>query len=112
MPTQSERDTKRAGAAGDGPAILADITRQTERIGSELDALGDAAREMVDSCRTLLRDGLSRQPYAVIATVAGVGYVLGGGLPRGVMRGLLLVGGRLLLNGAVARVASGFIERR
>jgi hypothetical protein len=112
MATQTSKRTTRA-AAGDGhAATLADLSRQSERIGAELDELGDTAREMVDSARALIGEKLRRQPYAVLATALGVGYVLGGGLPRGVLRGLLVVGGRLMLENAVARVASHVTERR
>lgn len=111
MATQTSKRSTRA-AAGDGQATLAELSRQSERIGAELDELGDTAREMIESARALIGEKLRRQPYAVLATALGVGYVLGGGLPRGVLRGLLVVGGRLMLENAVARVASHVTERR
>lgn len=111
MATQTSKRTP--PVAGDGhAATLADLSRQSERIGAELDELGDTAREMVDSARALIGEKLRRQPYAVLATAVGVGYVLGGGLPRGVLRAALLLGGRLMLQNAVARVASHVTERR
>lgn len=113
MATDVHRDTpRRRAAAGNGHAALADLSRQARRLGTELDELGGAAREMVDGVRSLVAQRLRRQPYAVLATALGVGYVLGGGLPRGLIRGLLLVGGRVALENAVARVAAGLTAER
>lgn len=112
MATQTAKRGSRADDDSDGQATLAELSKHTARIGGELDELGDTAREIVESCRSLVRDRLRRQPYAVLATAVGVGYVLGGGLPRGALRALVLVGGRLALESAMARVTAGFTERR
>jgi hypothetical protein len=85
---------------------MADLSRQAQRLGAELIDLGDTMRELVDGCREAARVQLRRQPYVVLAVAAGVGYVLGGGLPRGAVRGLLTVGGRVMLESVVANLAA------
>ena len=55
----------------------------------------DAIRQTVTTGQNLVRSRLRDQPYATLLAAAGVGYVLGGGLPRIPVRLLLGLGGRL-----------------
>jgi hypothetical protein len=105
MATHPTRATKRDAGNGAVPP-MADLSRQAQQLGAELSDIGDTLRELVDGCRGAARDRLRRQPYVVLAVAAGVGYVLGGGLPRGVVRGLLAVGGRVMLESVVANLAA------
>ncbi len=47
----------------------------------------------------------------VIAAAAGIGYVLGGGLSPSMVRLLVAAGGRIALQGFLARLAAGEAER-
>ncbi len=107
MPDESNRETKQGpnGHASSHP--IADLSERASRLNADLNDLGGSVRELVDGVQSLARDQLRRQPYVAIAVAAGIGYVLGGGLPRGVLRSLLAVGGRAVLQGAVVNLAAG-----
>src|SRR5512143_2027221 len=105
MATPTTRGPRANGGNGAGHP-MADLSRQAQRLGAELNDLGDTVHDVVDGCRALAREQLQQQPYVVLAVAAGVGYVLGGGLPRGVVRRLLLTGGRVMLEGAIANFAA------
>ena len=106
MATQTTRGPRANGGNGvEHP--MADLSRQAHRLGAELNDLGDTMHDLVDGCRALAREQLQQQPYVVLAVALGVGYVLGGGLPRGIVRRLLLTGGRVMLEGAIANLATG-----
>lgn len=102
--------TQRARAAANGgnghDTSLGDLQRQARRLTSELSEMGGTMHALVDDCRAIARQQLGRQPYVAIAIAAGLGYVLGGGLPRGVVSRLLLFGGRVALEGAIANLAA------
>ena len=107
MTTQTTRAPRRDTNGSNGADHpIADLSRQAHRLGAELNDLGDTVHDLVDGCRALARERLQQQPYVVLAVAAGVGYVLGGGLPRGIVRRLLLTGGRVMLEGAIANFAA------
>lgn len=107
MATQTTRGPRGDGNGGNGAdRPIADLSRQAHRLGAELNDLGDTVHDLVDGCRAVAREQLQHQPYVVLAVAAGVGYVLGGGLPRGVVRRLLFTGGRVMLEGAIANFAA------
>ena len=107
MATQMNRENKSGINGGNGhDSSMADLSRQARRLSSELSEMGGTMSEMVADCRALAREQLQRQPYVVLAIAAGVGYVLGGGLPTGIVRRMLMLGGRVALEGAVAKYAS------
>jgi hypothetical protein len=86
----SDRDTDPNGGNGHrqtqwGNALIED----GEQIYGDLRAIAGSVRHAAGDWQQLLREGLERQPYAVLAIAAGAGYVLGGGLPRGLARALL-----------------------
>lgn len=60
-----------------------------EQIYDDLRAIAGSLRHAADDWQRLLRERLKREPYAVLAIAAGAGYVLGGGLPRGIARAVL-----------------------
>jgi hypothetical protein len=107
MPTPTDRDTKTDSGNGHAPEHpLADFSRTASRLSAEITELGGSVRELAGGFQSVARDQLRRQPYVAIAIAAGVGYVLGGGLPRGIIRGLLTLGGRVMLESAVANLAA------
>src|SRR5262245_52406569 len=103
MATQNSRSfagetTGRNGA----DRSMADLSRNARRLSSELNELSGTVQELAEGCSAVAREQLKRQPYVVLAVAAGIGYVLGGGLPRGVIGRLLFLGGRVALQGAIA----------
>ena len=106
MPTSTDRDPNPDSGNGHAPEHpMADLSRTASRLSADITEIGDAVRELADGFQSVARDQLRRQPYVAIAIAAGVGYVLGGGLPRGIIRGVLTLGGRAMLESAVANLA-------
>ena len=95
---------KRASGNGDTPSAR-ELIEQGERVREDVVALAGAVRQAARGWRSLLRERLERQPYATLAVAAGVGYVLGGGVPTLLVRSLIGFGGRLALEQAIARFA-------
>jgi hypothetical protein len=106
MNARTEPDTAPAQPAGQQRASVRQIYDQTRRVGNELGALADAARQALEGCRALARERLEEQPYATLAVAAGIGYVLGGGVPTTVMRLVFGVGSRLAVERALAQLAA------
>lgn len=50
------------------------------------------------------------QPYATLTVAAGVGYVLGGGVPTAALRMLMGVGGRLAVGHVIARLVADSVD--
>jgi len=99
-------DTSRADAA---PAAR-QLWEQGQRVERDLEDLGDAVRQAVTIAQRLIRWRLRHRPYATLITAAGVGYVLGGGLPRVPFRPLLGVGGRIAYGTLLTRVLQTLAE--
>lgn len=99
--------TRRAGngAAQPGPSMR-ELVEESGRVREEFIDFAGAALHVARGWRSLLRDRLERQPYATLAVAAGVGYVLGGGLPTPVVRVLIGVGGRLAVERVIAQLAN------
>jgi len=57
----------------------------------------------VDQLEASVRESLRRSPYATLAVLAGVGYLLGGGLPVMLTRGVLGIGGRMAMERMMMR---------
>jgi hypothetical protein len=109
MAEQQQQQASRGKTAANGNGhdnSMADLQRQARRLGSELSEMGGTMNALVNDCRSVVREQLDQQPYVVLAIAAGVGYVLGGGLPRGILGRLLLFGGRMAIEGAVANYAA------
>jgi hypothetical protein len=104
--TQNQNQKSPINGGNGHDTSIADLSRQARRLQSELSEMGGTLNELVSDARTVAREQLRQQPYVVLAIAAGVGYVLGGGLPRGVVGRLLMLGGRVALQGAVANFAA------
>jgi hypothetical protein len=101
-------DPKRTnGAAAPSARELLD---DTARMRSDLTALADHTQRAVSGWRRYLRLRLEEQPYATLAVAAGVGCVLGGGLPSPILRVALAVGGRLAAERLIGTVARTLVE--
>lgn len=94
------------GHDGNGHGLDFDVLAQrTQRVRDDFADMTDVARQTVQEWEGLLRDRLIRQPYATLAVAAGLGYVLGGGLPRVLTRAMIGAGGHLLLDRLMASAA-------
>jgi hypothetical protein len=84
------------------------MDHQAESDESEADELDPLA--LVASAAEHIADQARRHPYRTLGIALGVGYVLGGGLPRFVVRmagmaALRSVGGAILTSGALVGLA-------
>ena len=72
------------GAQQDAHTLRADFLRLQESVES---AAGEADRKLCDA--------VAAQPLLAVGAAAGLGFLLGGGLPRGALTLLLGVGARM-----------------
>jgi hypothetical protein len=70
---------------------------------SDFDSLSGRARKTVHAAEQICSDTVAAQPYAVAAAALGVGFLLGGGVTRGMVT---------LLLGTGLRTVSGVLGRR
>ena len=82
-----------------------DLLAESQRLREDVVALAGAVRHVTHGWEDVLRDRLERHPYSTLAAVAGIGYVLGGGLPTSLLRIALGVGGRFAFERALSRFA-------
>lgn len=93
------------GAAQPGPSVRG-LVEEGGQVREEFIALTGTALHVAHGWQALLRDRLERQPYATLAVAAGVGYVLGGGLPTALVRVLIGMGGRLAVERVITQLAN------
>lgn len=99
--------TRRDGNGTVRPApSVRELVEESGRLREEFIALTGAALHAAHGWQSLLRDRLERQPFATLAVAAGVGYVLGGGLPSALVRVLIGLGGRLAVERVIAQLAN------
>ena len=85
----ADRESARQPGNGDREQQFGhELVEQGEQIFDDVRAFAGSLRNAADEWQRLLRHRLERQPYAVLAIAAGAGYVLGGGLPRGLTKAL------------------------
>jgi hypothetical protein len=89
---------------GSGPSAR-ELLAEGKRLREDVTALAGALRQVTNGWQSVLRERLEQRPYTTLAAAAGVGYVLGGGLPTSLLRVLLGVGGRIAFERALTRVA-------
>ncbi len=103
----SEKHTN--GAANPSARALLD---DTARLRNDLTTLADHTQRAVAGWRRYLRVRLEQQPYATVVVAAGIGCVLGGGLPRPVVRAVIAIGGRIAAERVLGEVARTLVEAR
>jgi hypothetical protein len=101
----NQADVDRGNGSAGSPSAR-ELVQQSQRVREDVVALAGTVRQVTHGWQTLLRERLEKRPYATLAVAAGVGYVLGGGLPTGLMRMLAGVGGRLALERALTHFAA------
>jgi hypothetical protein len=73
---RSERGNGHAqGTAAEG------MLGQTERVRDDAERLLQHSGEALETLAALARNRLEARPYTTLLTAAGIGYVLGGGIP-------------------------------
>ena len=100
---QASQDPTRRNGRG----TVRDLLEQSERVRDDVRVLVEAATRLTRGWQGLVRDRMERRPYATLAAAAGVGYVLGGGVPTTLLRVLVGVGGRIAVERLMAEVVSG-----
>lgn len=81
-----------------------EFSDQANRVRDDVTALRSAAQCALRDCAAILQERLTQHPYATVAVAAGVGYVLGGGLPLPLVRAALAIGGRLAVERALVQL--------
>src|SRR5262245_19863179 len=81
------------------------LVDQGSRVRADVAALTQSARELIEEAHDVVRSYLEEKPYATLGAALGAGYVLGGGLPIGLMRTLFGVGGRLAVERVLHQLA-------
>ncbi len=92
------------GNGASRPPSARELVEQGKRIEQELASLAEAARHAAEGWESALRERLERNPYATLAIAAGIGYVLGGGLPTSLVRIGFALSGRAVIDHLVAQI--------
>ncbi len=83
------------------------IQQKGERVRRDVGDLTTEVEGALSELETVVREQLTQRPYATLATAAGLGYVLGGGIPVALSRMMFGIGGRL----AFVMLAQQFRDR-
>lgn len=83
-----------------------DVTAGVRDVAEELSETADDVQELVNEVGTWIRQQTDVRPMAVTAGAFAVGYVIGGGLPRWLVRFAARVGLPMAAVGAFARYVS------
>lgn len=87
-------------------AAAQEFKEQTQRVRDDLTEFSETARRTVSGWEDVLRKQLTHHPYGVLGAAAGLGYVLGGGVPPLIVRALLGAVGRVALENALISLAA------
>lgn len=83
-------------------ASTENLQKEFRRAREDTAAVVEDLRGLREELAALLRDRLRSQPYLTLGASTGIGYVLGGGLPKGVPT---------LAIGLATRMAAGWLMR-
>lgn len=101
----SDHDESTAGAQ-DSPdeahTSTERIQQEFRRARADTEAVLEDLRNLRGELGAVLRERLQSQPYLTLGVTAGIGYVLGGGLPKG---------SPTLAMGLATRMAAGWLMR-
>ena len=84
-----------SSAAVQSNAQITQLSDRLHELKGEAEALLSTLDRTSGELSAELRAHLEKHPYAVLAAAAGVGLVLGGGLPSPLARLVVLLGGRV-----------------
>lgn len=105
MDARTERNRSSSGNGSVPRQSARELFEQSQRVREDVAALAGTVRKVTRGWESLVRDRLEQRPYATLAVAAGVGYVLGGGIPSGLVRLVLGIGSRMAVEHAVAHFA-------
>ena len=74
------------------------IYEQGKQVHADARAMADDFRGVTDELTSMLRSHVEQRPYVTLGAAAAMGYVLGGGLPRWMVKLGFAVGGRMLVD--------------
>jgi hypothetical protein len=95
---------------GAAPPSARELLDEAARLRGDLAALAETSQRAVRGWRRYLRQRVEEQPYATVVVAAGLGYVLGGGLPTSLVRAAIGIGSRLAAERVLSRVARTLME--
>lgn len=92
-------------------ASVSSAMSESRHAKEEAEQLAAALRRARTEWEEALRERFRRRPYATLATAAGVGYVLGGGLVPGLLRPLAGAGTRIAFGLLLQSILNESTER-
>lgn len=96
MPTYDEKHEERPNVA--------------REVGSTMDELEDQLGEMARQASAFIAQEARENPYRTVLVAAGVGYVLGGGIPSWALRLGFNAATRMAVAAAIAQVTASATE--
>jgi hypothetical protein len=84
------------------------IQQKGQRVRREVGDLTTEVEGALSDLEGVVRQQLTERPYTTIAAAAGLGYVLGGGIPVGLSRMMFGLGGRLAFVMLAQQFRDGF----
>lgn len=103
-------DTGIVPEPGGREADLERLVERVHRVREDADALRRSLGDLADAAGGWFRLEVERSPYWTLSAAAGVGYVLGGGLPVRLTRWAAGFGGRVLVATLIRELASRAAE--
>lgn len=84
------------------------IQQKGQRVRRDVGDLTSEVEGALGDLETVIREQLTQRPYTTLAAAAGLGYVLGGGIPVAFSRMMFGVGGRLAFVMLAQQLREGF----
>lgn len=84
------------------------IQQKGKQVRSDVGDLTSEVEGALGELETVVREQLTQRPYTTLAAAAGLGYVLGGGIPVALSRMMLGIGGRLAFVMLAQQLREGF----
>jgi hypothetical protein len=101
-PDRQETEAQAEDPRGEEGASTERLQREFRRTREDTEAVVEDLRVLRGEIEGLLRQQLRARPYLTLGASAGLGYVLGGGLPKGAPA---------LAFGMATRMAAGWLMR-
>jgi hypothetical protein len=86
------------------------IVEAGKQVAQDAETLGGSVNVLVDRARESVTGFMVERPYVTVAAAVGIGYLLAGGFASRLTRLALGIGGRLVMQRAVAQVLAGVGE--
>ena len=104
--TEKEAGAKVDEAARSAKSAIRAAREDVEPLRESAEAFATSLQQAADQATEAVRDQLEKRPFVVLGVAAGVGYVLGGGLPTFLTRALVRIGLRAATTAAVGRLVA------